>query len=276
MHLASRIFKFFGKALQIAGLGWGISDRADLFASYFFYSALRMLRGNYADRVPHRIFINVDGVRAPLYIKGLLDLYILDGIVGQREYEVAFPGTPHTIFDLGANTGIASVFFKARYPEAKLYVFEPDPNNEAILRKNLSPFSNDVTLYLAAVVGKRVPEIDFHVSNEHWSSSLLRKKDSDQVMRIRAVTLDDVMADHSLKKIDILKFDIEGAEFDVFEHFSGVEKVSHVVGEVHMDLAGKSEEAFFKLLPGFTLSWQPLHGGRITLQGSHLVEDKIA
>ncbi len=48
----------------------------------------------------------------------------------------------------------------------------------------------------------------------------------------------------------MIKFDIEGAEWDVFSHTS-VDKVASIIGEYHEDLAGFSVEQFIDLFPGF-------------------------
>src|SRR4029453_13165504 len=42
------------------------------------------------------------------------------------------------ILDCGANIGLASIYFKGRYPHAQLTAFEPDPRLASICRSNLA------------------------------------------------------------------------------------------------------------------------------------------
>ena len=74
-----------------------------------------------------------------------------------------------------------------------------------------------------------------------------------RVVTVETRTLDDLMADFSLDELDLLKIDIEGAEFEVLRSFSGLDRTHAVVGEVHLDLMEQSLDEFFALLDGFEI-----------------------
>lgn len=251
----------------IASIGWGVPDRIFLAGAFVYYSLLRAAGLNYAARPLRRVHVAIHGRRAALYIKGLLDLYVMDGVIAKEEYSFDMAPEPEVIFDLGANTGLTAVYFKTRYPDAKLFAFEPDPNSKEIVEHNAAAFGSGVVFLPVAVTGEPQESVEFYVSREHWSSSMQRKHDTDRLVRVPATTLDRAMAEHGVSHIDLLKFDVEGVEYDIFAHFRQLHRVRAVVGEVHMDLAHKTYEEFAALLPGFDLSVQPLHGGRVTVTG---------
>ena len=49
---------------------------------------------------------------------------------------------PQVILDIGANIGIASIYFTNRFPSAKIYAFEPMPENYSLLTKNITDYTN--------------------------------------------------------------------------------------------------------------------------------------
>src|SRR5262249_52047297 len=49
---------------------------------------------------------------------------------------------PHVILDVGANIGCASIWFRANYPEAQIYAFEPDPDVYQYLKANTNSLPN--------------------------------------------------------------------------------------------------------------------------------------
>ena len=62
---------------------------------------------------------------------------LMDGVYHPPQF------IPKVIYDCGANIGIFSLYSATHFPSAKIICFEPDKNNLALLRKNLS--ANGVT-----------------------------------------------------------------------------------------------------------------------------------
>jgi FkbM family methyltransferase len=55
-------------------------------------------------------------------------------------YAFAADSDSPRIIDAGANIGLATIYFKQRYPAATVVAFEPDPRIAGILRKNIESF----------------------------------------------------------------------------------------------------------------------------------------
>jgi FkbM family methyltransferase len=114
------------------------------------------------------------------------------------------------IVDLGANVGYSCIYFLERYPHARLIAFEPHPHHIERLKANLA-LNNAlhlVTLYPNAASNRSGQSM---LSDLGASSSTMVSAGSKQF----AVDRIDVFPLLLGKKIDILKMDIEGGEYEI-------------------------------------------------------------
>lgn len=139
------------------------------------------------------------------------------------------------IFDLGANVGVSALYFRLLYPNAHIHSFEPDPANVEQLKRNAQYLGN-ISIHETAVGGEN-GEISFYIDPHRGSSSSTQKlRDRQQEIKVETKTLDNLLEELALDKIDILKFDIEGSEEEVFTNFGNYKKIRHLFGEIHGDL----------------------------------------
>jgi len=137
------------------------------------------------------------------------------------------------IIDCGANIGLSVIYFKQRYPAAKVIAFEADPNIFRVLEHNVAQFGfTDVTLNRAAV-WTHDGKVSFCM--EGGLSGRLPKGEGDAPAQVRvpACRLRDVLAQ---RPIDFLKLDIEGAEAAVLEdcrEFVRSDWIRHLFLEYH-------------------------------------------
>lgn len=132
------------------------------------------------------------------------------------------------IIDCGGNMGLSAVYFQLIYPEAKLTVFEPDPNLANLIRSNLGSagFSGAEVVEAAAWIDDG--EVEFAMKGDD-SGGITEMGGT----RVKAVDL----ARHLPPRVDLLKLDIEGAEFSVLArlHATGaLLRVSNLVVEFHV------------------------------------------
>jgi FkbM family methyltransferase len=117
-----------------------------------------------------------------------------------------------TIVDGGANIGLATIWWLARWPKARVVAFEPDPAVFEVLRWN-TRFLEGAELYQVA--------LGTGMAAAFWSEGTdagrLIPADEVGADAITVVTtpLSEVLS--RLGKVDMLKLDIEGAEMDVLE-----------------------------------------------------------
>jgi FkbM family methyltransferase len=118
------------------------------------------------------------------------------------------------ILDCGANIGFSSLSYKRQFPNAKIIAFEPDPEFAPVLQRNLERNgAGDVEVVDAAIWVEngtsqwRCEGIDgSHLSAETGETA--------KTTTVRTVDL----CDYLNKPVDLIKMDIEGAEYEVINH----------------------------------------------------------
>jgi FkbM family methyltransferase len=135
------------------------------------------------------------------------------------------------ILDCGANVGLASLFFKRRYPAAKITAYEADPALFAIASGNLSTNGAAGVEIMNAAVWTSTGRVTFRAegTDSGMIDGLAGAVDG-PVVDVPSVRLRDILAS---ERPDLLKLDIEGAEDAVL---ADCEPVLDHVGAIVMDL----------------------------------------
>lgn len=200
------------------------------------------------------IRITYAGKEATFYIKNQLDFDLLCDTFVTEEYKVNAISNPKTIFDLGGNIGATVIFFKLLYPDAHVYVFEPDPQNLLSLKKNCQQFGDSITIIAKAVIAKPRSHITFYQGDtHHWSSSTIARPEATKAVTVAATTLEQAIHEYDVTHVDVCKFDIEGGEYEVFQTMPGKSRIMWLIGELHPSLFHHSKQEFLALLPEFEL-----------------------
>ena len=140
------------------------------------------------------------------------DVNVFQQIFEQMEYDIEYPGNIATIIDLGANIGLASVFFACRFPEARIVAIEPDTSNFKMAVRNTEPFPLVKVIQGAIWPYSAVIAVQ-DSGDSHWAiTTSLAENDVSAAETVQGYTVPDLMKIGGLTKIDILKMDIEGAE----------------------------------------------------------------
>jgi FkbM family methyltransferase len=150
------------------------------------------------------------------------------------EQSLAFESveTSPRILDCGANIGLASLFYKRRYPSARVTAFEADPAIAALLAHNLRANSAADVDVVAAAVWTETGAISFRADGADAGTIVAGESSREGAAPlVPAIRLADRLAS---ERIDLLKLDIEGAEVAVLADCAGVlENVSAILLEVH-------------------------------------------
>ncbi len=139
------------------------------------------------------------------------------------------------IIDCGANIGLSVIYFKHLWPEARVIAFEPDPQNFAVLERNVKAFElADVTLHQKAVWHAE-GELAFQATGS-LASRVVPDGVGAETIRVAAARLKDCLAG----TVDFLKLDIEGAEGDVLlDCADSLANVEHLFVEYHDQPVGR-------------------------------------
>lgn len=175
----------------------------------------------------------------------------------QEDYGAELPFQPRTIVDAGAYTGLSSIYFAHKYPEARIIAIEPDPENFDLLVKNTKACPRVQPIH-AALWRTDSPVRLIQNSDGHWAS--LVRDDEAKVSQsktpipapVKGVSVEGLMSRFGLDVIDLLKIDIEGAEKDVFAApASWVRNVGAIFVELHDRFREGCADTVFSATEGF-------------------------
>ncbi len=249
MHAWSRITERLSYARRISTLAPGRLGAAWLV----LVATLMPLKG----RLPRRlsgaafpVWIAFAGGRRRVLIADWSELFVLGDVFLDEQYSVESATPPDTIVDLGANIGASALWFHLRFPQARILAFEPDPRSFARLRANTGDIA-EVSVHQFAACRATGP-VRFRVAEESWASSLAAEGNGPTIS-VSGLSLADLMDRFALTRIDLLKLDIEGAEYDVLEGFDRHEVLGEVIGELHALPGGAPHQRMTAALPGFTV-----------------------
>lgn len=131
-------------------------------------------------------------------------------------YELVKDGD--TIFDIGANIGWYSLSLSKRFPNSKIYSFEPIPSTYSNLIENieLNRFANIIPNNFG--LSDKNDEIQFYLSPHTTVSGSANNitDDKEAILVICSIKkLDDFIIEKNVK-VDFIKCDVEGAELFTF------------------------------------------------------------
>ncbi|MFH1244249.1 MAG: FkbM family methyltransferase [bacterium] len=195
-------------------------------------------------------------------------------IFGENIYYLEIDKADPTIVDLGAHIGMTTLYYKRLFPEAKVWAYEPQPNNFSLLKKNIEENQvNNVELIQAAVAPKTgLLRLNDPVGDNAWKSGMgiipkgWKGIQTTREAQVTAVAISEVLN----QRIDILKMDIEGMEYEVVRAAGiALRNAQHILIEVHPRAGHRLEEIEKILLQqGFRIG---IHNDRSNL-GKGLVQ----
>jgi FkbM family methyltransferase len=148
------------------------------------------------------------------------------------------PESP-VIVDIGANAGYFMLQALSRFSGARVFAFEPVPANFRLLTRNrdLNPGRTLVCVPKAVAGQPGELVLAFEGGDDFTTSAtvLARGEGHKTEIRVAAVTLADILADHDLPRIDLLKMDCEGAEYEILYGCPPevLARIDRIVMEVH-------------------------------------------
>lgn len=160
--------------------------------------------------------------------------------MGSRFFRQSYMGTPYeqgcsefiyrylkpgmTFFDIGANQGIYTLIASRQVKEnGKVVAFEPIPSVMEKLKRNIliNKIKNVNPEQMA--VSQAESKEEMYVCIDGWESlSSLREPAEDvlcrkEIIQVRTTSLNKYVEYHNIKRIDLMKIDVEGGELDVLK-----------------------------------------------------------
>lgn len=147
--------------------------------------------------------------------RGKTDLGVLSHFSKEGFFIQDAPGAPvKTILDCGANIGDETVRFRLHHPNAEIIAVEADPDNAALLKDS---FSDDpLTTVVCGAVWRTDTELTVCKDQGGNPEASSVTSESANGQKIPAHSVASLMKMRGWTSIDILKLDIEGAEYELF------------------------------------------------------------
>lgn len=224
-------------------------------ARYFgFVDAIKIFFGLIMGRRKHHVLISPKKFNNPVSIrKAASDLPIFYQVFCDLQYDISFflDFTPMSIIDAGANVGYASLYFSNQYPQAKIISIEPESRNfeqlkmNAVAYPNIKPIQGGVWNQSGWAHIKNIQEAD--------ASFEIEVDDKEGTNTFKTFSILDIMEIGGFNSIDILKMDIEGAEYFVFSENpeSWLQHTKCIVIELHDHLQQGTSKLFFEAMSKF-------------------------
>jgi FkbM family methyltransferase len=151
---------------------------------------------------------------------------------------------PRVIFDVGANIGLTTLYFKIKYPNAKIFCFEPDPDSYRVLLENTRQLQDIQCLQVGLWDSEKTVKF-FQSKHFNTRNSILLDEPETKEVDVSVVPFDRALQITGVNSVDFLKFDIEGAEVEMFKTMDHP-TVRSFLGELHPGM--RSESAIEDLL----------------------------
>lgn len=139
-------------------------------------------------------------------------LFIHDELFNKEIYKFRTVNPKPYIIDCGANIGLSLIYFKKLYPEAKVVAFEPDEKIFEALQFNLQSFAFPEVNLINKACWNEETTLQFYSEGADGGRTAVYA-DRNNVIEVQAVRLKDYLS----RTVDMLKLDIEGAEYVVLK-----------------------------------------------------------
>ena len=172
----------------------------------------------------YKVFLK-NGITLYLRNEYFSDYLVFDQIFNFKEYEVilgmirlnSISHQRHIIIDAGANVGYTSLFFNHHIRNAFIYAIEPSFDNAQLCFKYfaLNNFSHKLHFYQRALTYESGMSFDLERNFRDGKDWAITTKNVEEG-EIKGITVREIIEEHKLEYISLLKIDIEGAERFIF------------------------------------------------------------
>ena len=188
-----------------------------------------------------------DGTRIKLRLDSP-DYDVLKEIFERKPYEKYFkPSSGTVVVDAGANSGCFTVRAALLVGEGgRILAFEPSTSNFKLLQENVSlNHLTNVTLFHCGL-GESEGEATLNLYDDPGGNTFLPARDEDGERmsaigkeRTKLRTIDGVVSELGVDRVDLLKIDTEGFELPILKGAQKVIRSYHprIVGEAHSEFS---------------------------------------
>jgi FkbM family methyltransferase len=185
-----------------------------------------------------------EGMRFMFHTRDGGERYLMTQVADTHVYERFAIGQGSTVVDAGANIGMFTVIASRLVGEhGVVAAVEPNPPSFHLMKKNLSLNGCENVKAIMAALGEKESTGRLNLYSQSVLNSFFAWNRTDRVVRdsvtVQIKTLDGLMHELGLKRLDLLKIDTEGYELPILK--GGMETIRkfkpYIVGEAHPTLS---------------------------------------
>lgn len=191
------------------------------------------------------ISIKIKGLSQPVLLRNkFYDTHIFYQIFIDKEVDFKLDSFPNVIIDCGANIGLSTLYFKMKYPDCKIFSIEPENSNFEMLGLNTKAYKNIIQINAAVWYEDKQLDItddggghaSFQVADDSENKNIIGK--------VNTLTLYNLTQKYNIDKIDLLKIDVEGSEYEIFyfQKNDWLPKINNLAVEIHEKLKPGANE----------------------------------
>jgi len=139
------------------------------------------------------------------------------------------------VVDIGANIGAFSILAAKTAINGRVFAYEANKENYDLLLKNKALNNlNNLSVFNLAIAGKK-GHINLFISKLNDGAHSIYETESNDCIKVKSITLKDIFSMNKLRKVNYLKIDAEGAEYDILLNApaDAIRKVDKMVLEYH-------------------------------------------
>ncbi|MBC7651437.1 MAG: FkbM family methyltransferase [Deinococcales bacterium] len=207
------------------------------YTEYFFNKSKRHQRSLTFNTKPNVINFNVPESLYQVFKEIFMaDVYNIKSLIKKLPDKA-------TIIDIGANAGFFDIILLSKNINATIYAFEPLESNVALFTKTIQAnpqIASQIILSQKAVTGQEQPFLELFAEDTADNSvvasafSNFDKRNTRKII-VNCISLTQIMLENKLEKIDLLKLDCEGSEYDILYNTAPdlIKKINYLAIEVH-------------------------------------------
>jgi FkbM family methyltransferase len=202
------------------------------------------------------------------------DFYDMDNLVKRL-------GAKPVIIDIGANVGYFNIMLFSKTKDATVYAYEPIPANYELFKKTiaLNPLlQKKIHLFNKAVTGTPQQFVELYMESATENSVIASvyadfDKQNKYSVKVPAISLQQIVDENKLGKIDLVKIDCEGSEYPIIYETPGNvwQQINMLTIEVHnLDEDKRNAARLGKFLEekGFQVNTMPAHSNCYFLEAT--------
>jgi FkbM family methyltransferase len=214
---------------------WSLRDEAKWAADWNTLVGVRRRRPG-----RQQLTVRLHGRRVEVWVRGdTIDVDLARQILREdSEYTLPVPLRPRVILDIGGNIGCTSLYYASKYPDARIWTFEPLPDNLELLRLNTAQFGSRITV-VPVGLGRVQGTLAYYPSNDrrNYGGGGFETVGVNlgEAIRLPVTTLALACQQYEIPQPDLIKLDTEGGELSVLEGAPPelIANAQAIIGELH-------------------------------------------